>query len=510
MASRLTFGQQVLVAVWILLAVSAIYYRGIDIGIDRQVSSRLRYHAIPVAMSVLYHHRPHDYTAFFTIATNFQIPGPIEDKIAFAVNAGPPLDDKIYFWAADDRGMADYVIAAFRIFGPSVSSLYRFYFLILGLSVLLFLIDLGSFAAASAVVLLVLGAIYSCLSVIPLGNLAGANFEAGALYEPRIIELLALVATIHLALASLFERRWSLARFGVIGLQAAIVGVCYHARSSVAWEVVAIVAVATAAAAGHLRTHWHSPTSRRLLGGWLQPLWSAVMVVVVIGSVVGYQRFVFHPRYFLDMGARTVWHNALMGLGFNEHLGQKYKLAIDDRAVAEMVIAHRRARLDDAGDSWDVTTVLNSLGGHVAFDWFAYEREARALYWQIWRADAGSMLRCYVIDKPRQYVRVIAAAWTIDPTGARNHLGLYFNPFSAISLLIVAPGLLLAHAGRQMLSRAIAVALVLLVGSTIPSFLFYPVVHAMMGSFAALALVIYLTLVSAAVVLAARWQRVPA
>jgi len=32
----------------------------------------------------------------------------------------PPADDPTYFWAADDRGMADYVIAAFALFGPAV------------------------------------------------------------------------------------------------------------------------------------------------------------------------------------------------------------------------------------------------------------------------------------------------------------------------------------------------------------------------------------------------------
>src|SRR5262249_41173846 len=65
---RLTPWQQVVVGLWVAAAASAIYVRGQQVGIDRNVTSRLRFHAIPVAMSVLYHGRPHDYTAYETLA----------------------------------------------------------------------------------------------------------------------------------------------------------------------------------------------------------------------------------------------------------------------------------------------------------------------------------------------------------------------------------------------------------------------------------------------------------
>jgi hypothetical protein len=152
--------QQVLVCAWAALALAAIYVRGQHLALDRHVSSRLQFHAIPVALSVLYHGRPHDYTAFSSLAISFQA----STADARAIASVPPADDKTYYWVADDRGMGDYVIAAFALFGPHPKSLYYAYFVVLACSVVLFLADLGRRAAGNAILLFVLGALYTCVS----------------------------------------------------------------------------------------------------------------------------------------------------------------------------------------------------------------------------------------------------------------------------------------------------------------------------------------------------------
>src|ERR1700685_2115484 len=69
---RLRRREQVLVLLWAALSLTAIYVRGQHTDIEQHVSNRLRYHAIPVVMSVLYHGRTHDYTAFSSLAILFQ------------------------------------------------------------------------------------------------------------------------------------------------------------------------------------------------------------------------------------------------------------------------------------------------------------------------------------------------------------------------------------------------------------------------------------------------------
>ena len=93
--------------------------------------------------------------------------------------------------------------------------------------------------------------------------------------------------------------------------------------------------------------------------------------------MVSYERYAYNPRYFQDMGARTVWHNPLMGLGSNRHLAERYNLGINDGAVVDSVTAYLRSTNDPRlTSSWTKDNVLASLGGHV---YLVYEKAARDL-----------------------------------------------------------------------------------------------------------------------------------
>lgn len=95
----------------------------------------MRFHAIPVAISQLYHGWQHDYTGSWQVAMPFQ--GSLlstQDLILKSVTQSVPANDQVYFWTADDRGLSDFVYGAFTVFGPSVPSLFYFWFLLLGIS----------------------------------------------------------------------------------------------------------------------------------------------------------------------------------------------------------------------------------------------------------------------------------------------------------------------------------------------------------------------------------------
>lgn len=468
--------------VWVAYALYAIHGKGQELALDVNVTDRLRYHAVPVAISSLYHDWPHDYTAIKPLAFQFQgVPGPLEELITWAVAYQQKPEDAVYFWAADDRGMADYVAWAFRLFGPHTSSLYSFYFVVLGISCLLFLLEAGGSAGMNALLLFTLAAVYSAIPVIPLANIHPTVYEPVTLYEPRTIEMLSAIATLHLAFAGFVNAQWTRRRVTLAVGQLLVLMFCYQARSSVGWQVVFIVV------AGLGNVAW-----RR----FQRPSW--VPVALLLLSLVGlsvYQRVMYHPRYFEDMGSRTVWHNALMGIGGDPIAGPKYKLGVDDRAVIDAVTTFLRERNDPRLDAtWDTQNILGSLGSHSDFNWHRYEDAARELYFHIWREHASSLLHTYLVTKPSGILATFHAVAKPDAMAQRNLRQLFFNPVSAGALFLAFPGFVLVCASRPRLLPMVLGMAVLFLFSLIPGLAFYAVPLTMMGSYVALASLLYLTI----------------
>lgn len=468
--------------IWVAYALFAIHGKGKELALDLNVTDRLRFHAVPVAISNLYHDWPHDYTAMKAIAFQFQgVPGTLDDLIAWGVAYQQRPDEAVYFWAADDRGMSDYVEWAFRLFGPHTSSLYSFYFVLLAASCMLLLLEAGASTGMSALLIFTLAGLYSAIPVIPLANISPTVYEPVTLYEPRTIELLSYIATLHLAFAGFVDAQWTRRRLALATAQVLLLAFCYQARSSVGWQVVFILA------AGFTNVIW-----RR----FQRPSW--VPVVLVLAAFAGlsvYQRVMYHPRYFEDQGSRTVWHNALMGIGGDRIAGPKYKLGVDDRAVIDAVTGYLRQRNDPRLDAtWDTLNILGSLGGHSDFDWYQYEEAARDLYLQIWREHAGSLLRTYLIAKPTGILSTFYAVGRADPMEQRNLRQLFFNPVSAGALFLALPGFVLVCASRPRLLPMVLGVAVLFLFSLIPGLAFYAVPLTMMGSYVALASLLYLTI----------------
>jgi len=176
-------------------------------------------------------------------------------------------------------------------------------------------------------------------------------------------------------------------------------------------------------------------------------------------------------------------------------LKARYRLGISDAAVVTAVVNYLRETHDSRLTSeWTDTNILGALGGHSVFNWFVFEEAARDLYWHIWRTDTRSMLHCYLVDKPRDIKNVVLEAMKTESSEARHPRGLRYNPLEAVSVMIAVPGLIFACAGRARLEPAVGGVLILLAFSMVPGFLFYPVVHTMMGVFMSIALALYLAL----------------
>src|SRR5690349_2578641 len=94
------------------LVLALLYAADARLGLHRHASNRYRFHAVPVAVSQLHHGRERDYTAFRALAHRFHDGArDLDEQIRESLSAGPGTDT--YFWVADDRGLADFVAAAF-------------------------------------------------------------------------------------------------------------------------------------------------------------------------------------------------------------------------------------------------------------------------------------------------------------------------------------------------------------------------------------------------------------
>ena len=166
----------VLIVLALIIFIS-IFIKGWALGLDQGASNRIRFHAIPVALAVTVHGLPHDYTSRITIAHPFQNEtAPLNELIAAGRAAKISPEDKVYFWPADDRGMADYVIAAFKFFGYKERSLYLFFFVLLGITCAVYIFSYKHETRALALLPLALVAIWTFLPVLPLASEGSTQF----------------------------------------------------------------------------------------------------------------------------------------------------------------------------------------------------------------------------------------------------------------------------------------------------------------------------------------------
>lgn len=170
--------------------------------------------------------------------------------IVSATTSGPPYSGITGIGWGMDSGYADFVSLAFHVFGPAVESLYRGYWLVSGVSYLLFAIAYRR--AVVPLVLLVVAAIGQYL-IFTSGISWSASFEwfpsqNAHLYGPscpRFLSSLCVVPALHFLCATWGVER--LRRYEVIllGLQGVILCLAIQQRTTVYWVVAAALLLAT-------------------------------------------------------------------------------------------------------------------------------------------------------------------------------------------------------------------------------------------------------------------------
>ncbi len=435
---------------FLLLFVSGIYQK-LYIGED----NRLKYHAIPVAISTLYQGHKHDYRGWRSTAMPFQSSNQTDGLIAEQINQPVQKTQGHYYWVADDRGYADIVIAAFYLFGPKLKSLYCFWFLIFALSTLLFTISFRKKMSALACLAFLLLGIHSSMSLLQY-------HISVPWYEPRYLDVLALVSVFHLVFASTFFSYQDLKRqiFGLLA-QLVIFLFLYHARSSLGWEILAIITVSTVAC--FTRKSWNK----------LVPLSVIVITLSGLGMLNGYKHLKYHKSYFQEMGVRTFWHNALMGLDLKCLPLDR----VNDYVIAKLIIQFAKESSSHTSGLGQLTPqeLLNTLGNHGTANWTDYEKFAKKLYLALIKQNFFEAMKVYCITKPLNTLRQLQSPPVI--LFDKPHLQKRALPWHPLNWMYLSFAVLILCLSLQSLYldfwNLFFPILVLLITSMIPSVAFY-------------------------------------
>lgn len=497
-----SLGRTILI-VCAVFAIVLAFVTGISLGLDKNdPSSRTRIHAIPVAISQIYHGRPHDYTADWSIALPFQSKLPLGGLIEAAVRAKVPPDDRTYYWTADDRGLSDFVNMAFRLFRPRIAALYYFWFFLLAGSLAVALACFRNDAPALlsiATTMITIDVILPAYIRAPAGGVGTSHIS-----ESRVFEILGAIAILHIALAIIRPLTVTLWRWRTtLALQIFFLTFLMHARSSIGWVFVVLLSIAAATAA--LRW-WRATDQKR---GVFQAITPGTMLIAGWVALAGYQAVMFNPAYRGEIGPRTFWHNILMGLSYNPTFAKDLKLpGVSDLTAVEAVLRDARAR-NDARLPYTGTAqgALNSLGSHGTFDWRNYELVARDLILREIAAHPLAGIRLALWDKPKIIFNAIICKTMLVQSVCGNqkvrHPNVRVVPFSwqfIVFLLALTGGYYLVRTSNlseetePLYSVLVATFWIALVG-LLPSIIIYPGFAQLAGTMVFGILSIYLGLI---------------
>jgi hypothetical protein len=293
----------------------------------------------------------------------------IQQAIDVPIDAG--LEPEII--QANELGLADYIYLSFRLFGDKISSLYYFFYLIVGLTCLLYVLQFRDSPFLLFLLVIFLGELYF------LENYAH-SFAQNTVSNSRLFSGPSLVPVLHILLL-LWQRRPPRA-FAVAAavVQSVIFAFLLSCRTELAWQV-AMIAVVACGIGLSLLLRRRDAQHRRLIG--LAPLWPAAIFLLVIFSYSAVVSMSADKRYATEPKAHIVWHEFMIGLlRSSSELRREYlggaPLGSDDGEVYTAVIYDLNARNDFS------SPIVRRLGdGHLTIDlmsgWAEYDRLVRSL-----------------------------------------------------------------------------------------------------------------------------------
>jgi hypothetical protein len=379
-------------------------------------------------------------------------------------------NQRLFAPEANDPGFVDYVSWGFDLFGFRVEAFYYFYFVVLCVSIVLFLICFR----ADTLPLLVLAATTVSLLLLMDSKLF-PSVAIRTIHNQRFLGSLCVVPYLHLLFVFLIYRKPTWSRILVTVLQAALFTFVMFTRSSAFWMILSFVAIGGVNCLFLLGRPHVEPKATR--AAKLAFSWPSILILVGLLGSLGYKSATLHPIYALDIYIpyHMVWHNAYMGLGvhpdWNER-GDKHKgKPIPDRLSDNMAWMGAIAEADEYYGLSEGYLNNNVVGGYAAPRIRLHEKLIRDRFLRFACQHPRFMLEVYLWYKPKMLFSELAWTYSDYRWNAENLLSL--SAFVVIAVLAWR-WLEIAPHTRRVLGSALLVTGVM---SLIPVMWTYPLRH---------------------------------
>jgi hypothetical protein len=471
--------------------------------------------AIPPALSQLVFDHARHYTSINAVYDSFfaqikqdrSAPG-INQAIAAIVAESPAISDRSdRLLGNDDKGIVDLTTFAFRLMGYKVENVLYMYYVIFGVSALLFVV---SYVRNVAALLWLAAFFWMCDALLPMIKF---NSQLGAVTSLRCMPILAMVACMHCLLFQ-WEAKVDAKTIVCAAAQVAVIVFVIYIRSTTFWELLIVGLLSLVVSLLH-----KGPTADLRAPALLQARrWPAAVPVVasilLMLALQAHRNWDFPDEYKTGDQGRSFWHNIFSGLAVNPVLADRYELRIDDMSVIQATGRY----LVESGREDDWQAIGGTSPGYSHIRWGRYDEAVKDMMFARCTQYFGQCIAAFLWYKPFSLVNHVLWLWGLRdlPPDIDLWASKFFGPVVKDEIVVTTsrldathsrerlwfPRILVASLGflivslvrewRNQLQPVFVSTLLLALGSLSPAMVGYPAPHTICETAIAAALVLTL------------------
>lgn len=300
------------------------------------------------------------------------IPNDIDLKKAVLAARSNNSNYKFYL-DREDLGIIDYYKLSFSLFDYNTDSFILLYYLILMISLVIFLVRFFNNFDKLYFLLIFMISHWVVVSVLPsIGN------ELLTVYNRRSLPMLSIIPTLYVVFSIFENRRLNGFGLAMLIIQIAILIFIYHSRSSVSYQFFFIYASFLFLCILELKTKLKNILISK------SALLSVLIITISVCFLKGYMYLAKDPQYSNFKSGHLFWHSAYIGLSAHPESFEKYGIYLADSASVDFV--ESKAMETHGTEDW------YSVGGHQY-----YENTLKEEYLSIMKNDPVFFLKNYAI-----------------------------------------------------------------------------------------------------------------
>jgi len=360
---------------------------------------------------------------------------------AAAIDAGGKVEirnpDNLWFVDGDDAGLAFYYIASFEIFGQLVSSLFKFYLLILAISVFTFFVSFWRFPS-----ILILAPIF-LLAINALTHIAvEVTTDVNSVVSSRFLPALGILSAIHLVALMSEKGRADIFNVCAAGVQVVILCALVAVRVTSLWLILAVIftgLVLLFAERRGLKGFLSTALTSKIKG---VTLWPAILLIVAFAVSASAFSALKHPVYKNSqlVSQHVFWHSVTTVLHNNPNRTDVFGIAktpelnpLGDGLGYHLFEEYIRKNKLDRPSYMSNNGERDRLAG-IPFLWGAYDSILKRVFFEHVLFAPGYAFASFFYYQP---MNIVGAIWNAYKTHSK-HIFNVTNAFILISLSLLA------------------------------------------------------------------------